>query len=68
MRERRLNSFFTDTELDITRNSLLSQIPVEISLIGEIPYCSNLEEHQYKDKANYQSRFIISRLDTIFYL
>jgi hypothetical protein len=38
MSERHLHSSFTDTELDITRNSLLSQIPVEISLIGEIPY------------------------------
>jgi hypothetical protein len=47
MSERYRQSSFTDIELDITRNSLLSQILVEISLIGEIPYSSNLEEHQY---------------------
>jgi hypothetical protein len=47
MSERHRHSSFTDTELDIMRNSLLSQIPVEISPIREISYGSNLEEHQY---------------------
>lgn len=47
MSGRHQHSSFTDTELDITRNSLLLQIPIEISPIGEISYGSNLEEHQY---------------------